>query len=195
MTTAAIVADIERETASEVARILADAEARAAALVDAARTDLRSAVDAARARAEPAARLDAARRINAARLRLLDRRADLATARSEAVFDAAGRRIEAIAGGADPDRWAAALVRLVGESLDQAGPGATVVVRPADLALVAGWASTADVRVTADDDAAAGVRMVSADGRIEIDATLSARLDRARVRLAEAVATRLGLGG
>jgi len=194
MTTAAIVADIERETAAEIDRLLADADARAAAIVAAAHDELRLAVGAACARAEPVARLAGARRANAARLRLLDRRADLAIVRSEAVFDEAGRRLAAIAGGADPGRWAAALDRLVDEALGLAGPGATVVVRQADLPYVADRVRARAV-VSAADDADPGPRATSADGRLEVDATLASRLERARVRLAEAVAAGLGLGG
>jgi len=195
MTTAAIVADIERETAAEIERLLADADRRAAETVAVARTELRQAVEAACARAEPAARLDAARRVNAARLRLLDRRADLATARSEAVFAAAGRRLDAIARGADPNRWAAALDRLLDEASALAGPGANVVVRSTDLPRVAQRVAAARAVGAGGDDAGPGVRVTSADGRIEVDATVASRLERARVRLAEAVAAGLGLGG
>jgi V/A-type H+-transporting ATPase subunit E len=195
MTTAAIVADIERETASEVDALLAEADARAAGIVAAARADLRLAVDHARARAEPQARLDAARRVNAARLRLLERRADLATERCEAVFEAAARGLEAIAGGADPDRWARALGRLTDESLALTGPGATIVVRTADLPLVERRVTTAGAVAASTPDADPGVLATSSDGRIEVDARLASRLERARIRLAEAVAVGLGLGG
>jgi hypothetical protein len=46
-----------------------------------------------------------------------------------------------------------------------------------------------------DDDAPAGVVALSADGRLEVAATVPVRLERARVRLAETVAASLGLTG
>jgi V/A-type H+-transporting ATPase subunit E len=194
MSTAAIVEDLERETAAEIERLLADAADRAAEVVAAAAAAQRRAVEGAVARAEPLARHDAARRVNAARVRLLDRRADLATARSEAVFEAAGRRLAAIAAGADARRWAAGLARLAGEALDLVGPGATLVVRPVDGALVADGARAAGAVLVPSEGAAPGVRASSADGRVEVDATIASRLERARASLAEAVAATLESG-
>lgn len=194
MTTAAIVADIERETASEVARLLSDADGRAAEIVATARAELRLAVERARARADPLLSQEAARRVNAARLRLLERRADLATARCDAAFAAAARRLEAIAGDADPDRWATALGRLTDEALALTGPGAIVVVRPSDLPLVERRVGAAGAIARATKRADAGVVARSADGRIEVDAAVAGRLERARARLADAVASELGLG-
>lgn len=192
MTTAAILADLERETGAEIERLLVDADRQTQDIVAAAHDAQRQAVEAARTRAEPAARLDAARRINEARVRLLDRGAEYATARSEAVFDEAGRRLEAIAATGAP-RWAAGLARLVDEALDLAGPGATLVVRPVDRAPIADRARRAGAVVTTSEAAAPGVRATSADGRVEVDATIASRLERARTRLAEAVSTGLGL--
>ncbi len=204
MTTAAIVADIERESELQVERLLADADARAAEIVAAARASVHRVVDAACAREEPLARLEAARRVNAVRLRLLERRAELATSRSEAVFAAAAERLRRIAGGAEPDRWAAALGRLVDEAVALAGPGAALVVRARDLPLVEARVIALGATVRTADEGApgagvdagldAGVRATARDGSVEVDATLASRLERARVRLAETVAAGLGIG-
>jgi vacuolar-type H+-ATPase subunit E/Vma4 len=190
-----IIRALEQDAAAEVDRLLADADREAARIVAAATIDVRTSVEAAVARAEPQVRAESRRRANAARRRLNERRQELALARVSEVRDAAACRLEAIADGADPCRWAAALGRLVEEALGLTGPGATVAVRQRDAAIVADVVARHGGIVEAVTDAApAGVLARSADDRVDVDASIPVRLDHAWVRLAGSVATRLGLG-
>lgn len=196
MSSAAIVRDVERETAAELERLLGSADQRAAEIAETSRAAVRAQVEAALARAEPAVRAEAARRVNAARLRLNERRVELALARTAAVHATAADGLAAIAAGAEGERWATALVRLTCEALDLTGPGTTVRIRRRDAGIVAEHVRTLAGRLEpVADDAPAGVVAVSEDGRLEVDATITTRLERARVGLAEAVAGRLGLAG
>ena len=189
---------IAEEAETEAAAIVAAARVRADGLVGEARAAADARLAVARARAEPAIRAEAVRRVNAARLRLLERRAELVAGRTAAVFQRAGERLAEIADGAEPERWRAALGPLAAEAIALAGPGAEVNVRAADAGWVAATVEAAGARLVAfgPDPAAGqvppGVVVRSADGRIEVDATLPARLERARHRLAETVAARLG---
>jgi len=175
MSVEAILEQIEADAAAEAAGRLAEARERAVQLIAEAEERSRATVAAACERAEPAIRAEATRMVNAARLRLLERRAELGAAWVEAVFAGAAERLEAVAGGADPARWARALDRLIAEATALAGPDAIVTVE-------SGAGSP-------------GVVARSSDGRVEVDATIAARLDRARTRLAEPVARILGLAG
>ena len=195
MSGADIVREIERETSAEVEQILAAADQRAAEVIETARSAVRARVEAASARAEPAIRAEAGRRVNGARLRLSERRVEVTLARTAAVQAAAADRLQAIAAGAEAERWAASLDRLTSEALELAGPGATVRIRRRDAGSIAGMVDALGGRLEMVDDAPAGVVGISADGRIEVDATIPPRLERARIRLAEIVAGHLGLDG
>lgn len=198
MSVEALVRIIAEEAETEAAAIVAAARVRADGLVGEARAAADARLAVARARAEPAIRAEAVRRVNAARLRLLERRAELVAGRTAAVFRAAEERLTALAEGAEPERWRTAIGRLAAEAIALAGPGAQVQVRAADAGWVAAAAEAAGARVVGPGpdviagEMPPGVVVQSADGRIEVDATLRARLDRARYRLAETVATRLG---
>jgi vacuolar-type H+-ATPase subunit E/Vma4 len=195
MSVADIIGAIEAETAVEIERRLGEAQLRADQVVEQARTDVRARVEAAVARAEPAIRAEAARRTNAARLRLRERRAEVALTRTTAIHAAARAQLAAIAGGAEPERWAGSLHGLLEEALALVGPEATVQVRVRDAGFVAACVQAAGGRLEPlADDAPAGVVARSSDGRIEVDATIQVRLDRAHVRLAEWLAGQLGLG-
>jgi vacuolar-type H+-ATPase subunit E/Vma4 len=191
----AMVQLVADEAEAEAAAIVASAREDAARTLAAAEAAAGSRLAAAHALAEPVVRGEGVRLVNAARLRLLERRAERAADQSAAVFAAASERLARIAGGAEPERWRHALGRLVGEALQPAGPGAEIELRAADCEAVAEAATAVGARVIPlGPDAPAGPRVRSADGRIEIDATLDARLARARLRLAERVAARLGPG-
>jgi vacuolar-type H+-ATPase subunit E/Vma4 len=198
VSSAEIVREVERETAVEVAAILAAADRRAAEIVETARKAVRARVDTAVARAEPGVRAEAGRRVNEARLRIGERRVELEVARSSAVHAAAAERLGAIvrATGANRDRWAASLVRLTREALELAGPNATIRVRDADAATIRRHVEELGGRLEPIvGDGPDGIVAVSQDGRIEVDARIPARLERARTRLAEALAGSIGLGG
>lgn len=190
-----IVREIDAQTAAEIDRRLADADVRAAAVVEQARDAIRARVEAALARAEPAIRAETARRVNAARQRLRDRRAELALDTTTAVYASAHARLDAIAGGAEPGRWTDSLHALLDEALGLVGPEPTVRLRDCDARVVAARVRAVGGRVErVPDHSPAGVVVRSCDGRIEVDATIQVRLERAHARLAEWLAGQLGLG-
>lgn len=190
-----IVAIIEHEAEQEAARILGDAERQAQETVAAAEAGVQARVDAAVERMGPEVRAAAQRRINAVRLRILEDRARADAARLVDVFDAAEVQVRAIAAGADPQRWSSALSALCAEALRSVGQGATVRVRAGDIEAVRNVAEQWRAEVVAlGDDMEPGLLVVAQDGRIEVDARLSVRLERARTLLAESVAQVLRLG-
>ena len=189
-----IIAVIQREADAEAKRIIEDAEQQAAQLIADAEAEVQSQIEVATERLGPEIRGASQRRINAVRLRLLEQRARDDAARLVAVFDAAEAQVAAIAAGADDERWAAAVSVLCEEALGSVGEGASVRIRAADADAVSGVAEAwgTDV-VSLPDSADPGPVVRSHDGRIEVDARLSVRLERARSLLAEAVAQRLRL--
>jgi vacuolar-type H+-ATPase subunit E/Vma4 len=195
MSVADIVREIEVETAVEIEQRLAEADRRADEIREQARAAVRARVEAAVIRAEPAIRAETARRTNAARQRIRERRAEIALTRTTAVHAAASAQLGAIAAGAEPERWAGSLHRLLDEALELVGPEATVGVRDRDAGSVAVWVDAAGGHLDRlADDAPPGLVARSSDGRIEVDATIQVRLDRAHARLAEWLAQQLGLG-
>jgi vacuolar-type H+-ATPase subunit E/Vma4 len=189
-----IIAVIAREAEAEATRIVDDAERQASGLIADAEAGVQAQIDAAIERLGPEIRGASQRRINAVRLRILEQRARDDAARLVAVFDAAEGQVLAIAEGADPERWSSALAALCVDALRSVGEGASVKVRARDAEAIAGAADTWGAEVVAlADDAEPGLVVSSDDGRIEVDARLSVRLERARSLLAEAVAQRLHL--
>lgn len=186
----AMVRQIAAEAEEEAAGILLDADERAEVIVSAARDEAHRRVAEACERAAIGLRAEEVRTVNLARLRLLERRAEQSAHRTAAVFDAAAARLETIAEGGDPARWARALRRLAGEALALVGPGATVRIRARDAEALGDLVATAGARLETawDAEPPPGLLARSADGRFDVDATLPARLERARVGLAEAVA-------
>jgi len=189
-----IIAVIAREADEEATRIVAEAEQQANELVAGAEATVQDQVDAAFERLGPEIRSASQRRVNAVRLRILEQRARADAARLMSVFEAAEERVAAIAGGTDPVRWSSALSSLCLDALHSVGEGAAVKVRARDVAAISSTAEAwhADVVALPDDDEP-GLVVSSNDARIEVDARLSVRLERARSLLAEAVAQRLQL--
>jgi vacuolar-type H+-ATPase subunit E/Vma4 len=189
-----IIAVIEREADLEAARIVENAEREAQEVVAAAEAAVQARVDAAVERHGPEIAAGSRRRVNTVRLRILEERARADAARLTAVFDAAEERVTSIAGGADPVRWSSALSSLCLEALRSVGEGATVSVRGRDADAIAEAAATWRAQIVAlGDEADPGLLVSSGDGRIEVDARLAVRLERARSLLAEAVAQQLHL--
>lgn len=189
-----IIQFIEREAEDEATKIVADAEREASAAAAAAAADVEARVAEALERVGPEIRAVSQRRINVVRLQILEERARDDAARLTAVFDAAETRLRGIAEGADERRWTAALERLCVAALGSAGEGASVVIRSRDAPAVAAVAGRWKAEVEAlDDGAPAGLRVLSHDGRIEIDAGLAVRVDRARSLMAEQVVRALAL--
>jgi vacuolar-type H+-ATPase subunit E/Vma4 len=194
MSVGRLVEVIEAEAEAEAGAILGRATAEAGAIVEAARQRAAEQVEAARAAAERAARTEASRTVNALRLQNVGARAEVLAESVEAVFRAAGEDATAIADGGDPELWARALRRLVDEAVAVAGPQAMSAVREIDADAVREAVASAGARleVVADPALPAGLVTCSADGRIEVDATLPVRLARARDQLAGEVALLLG---
>jgi len=193
MSVEAMVRLIADEAATEAAAIVAAARTDAVSVVAAAQTAVDGRVAAARALAEPAIRGEGIRMVNAARLRLLEDRAARTAERSAAVFAEAGHRLTAIADGGDSDRWRRALQQLTLEGIELVGPGAEIGVRHADRDALTALAGSHGAHLTSlGPDAPPGPLVRSADGRLEVDASLPARIRRAELRLAETVAELLG---
>lgn len=184
-----IIAVIERESAEEAVKIVEEAERQASQIVASAEAEVRDQVGVAIERLGPEIRAASQRRINTVRLHILEGRARDDAARLTAVFDAAEEQVRAIAAGDDPPRWSSALSALSLEAVHSVGEGASVRVRARDVPAVSSLADAgaADV-VPITDGGEPGLVVTSRDGRIEVDARLSVRLERARSLLAEAVA-------
>jgi vacuolar-type H+-ATPase subunit E/Vma4 len=195
MSVAEIVREIDTVTAADIERVLAEADVRAREILEQAGAVVRARVETAVVRAEPAIRAETARRTNLARQRVRERRAELALTTTVAVRAAALARLDAIACGDEPERWADSLQRLLDEALALVGPGATIHVRGCDAGIIAARVQAMDgcLELLAADSPA-GILARAADGRIEVDATIDVRLDRAHARLAECLARTLGLG-
>jgi vacuolar-type H+-ATPase subunit E/Vma4 len=197
----AIVRVVEAESVAEAERILGAARTRAADLVAAAEADASARVREACERAAPGYRAEGMRRLNAARVRRLERRASRSARLVDAVASEASDRLTAIAADPGDPRWKAALARLVEETAGLIGPGGTIGVRPVDVSTIQALAEHLGCRVEpfgAGGEAGAtglgegtppGVTGRSADGRLEVDATLPVRLARARVDLAGRIAS------
>lgn len=190
-----IIQLIEQEAADEAAMIVADAERDASESVAAAEATVAAQIAEALERLGPEIRAESQRRINAVRLRILEERARDDAERLTAVFDAAQARLEAIADGADAPRWSRAMERLCGDALESVGEGASIAICSRDASAIAEAARRGSAEIVSNPDSApAGLVVTSHDGRIEVDASLAVRIDRARSLLAEAVARMLMLG-
>ena len=187
-----IVRVVEASARAEAEDIVATARASATALVAGAEAAADARVREACERAEPGYRAEAMRLVNAARLRQLERRAARSASLVDAVTETAAARLAAIVAEPDGARWSAALDRLMEETAGMIGPGGVLAVRPADADTARSMAARLGCRLEVSAPAP-GVLGRSADGRVEVDATLQARLGRARVHLAEPVARLLGV--
>lgn len=210
-----IVRVVEASARAEAEGIVATARSGAAARVAAAEATADARVREACERAEPGYRAEAMRLVNTARLRLLERRAARSAALVDAVTQAAASRLTAIATETDGPRWTRALTRLMEETAGMIGSGGVLFVRPVDLEAARSTAMRLGCRLeligctleaerhapdaagrAPDPTASApvpGVLGRSADGRVEIVATLPARLERARIHLAEPIARLAGV--
>jgi vacuolar-type H+-ATPase subunit E/Vma4 len=180
----ALLAKLEREAETEIARVLEEARARAAAIVaaaDAQIADQRRALEreqqeAGSARVESAvagARHEARRRVLAARAQLLDR-----------VFAELDSALAQLSTGQTYER---ALTRDVQRALGFTGAGARLVLHCAPALarrLRRAIHENRRLRVSGDDSAVAGFRLETADHRLEVDGTLAGLVERERPRLA-----------
>lgn len=191
----AIVRVIEAEAEAEARRLVEEARRSAEERIARAEADAEAAVEAAAAQLEAELRSELVRAVNAARRRRLEAEAAALVAMLGAAADAARAELEAIANAVEPAaraRWHRALRAWLEEALAVTGIPARAVVRPSDVALLAGRDG---VEVVTDPELSPGCRVTGRDGRVEVEATLPVRLARAEARCAEALARALGLAG
>ncbi|MDP2479832.1 MAG: V-type ATP synthase subunit E family protein [Candidatus Palauibacterales bacterium] len=194
----ALLDAVERRGRQEVERVLDQARAEAAAVERAAESRLAERrADAlreleARVRGEAEARLAAARR--EARARVLRSRERLL----EAVFEAV---MAELPDAAASERYRSALPDLLAEALRCVDARGATLECAAPLrdeareileAPGVGGPNRQDIVVRSCPEADTGIRLLSADGRALVDATLAARLERLRPRLAIVVLAALG---
>lgn len=178
-----LLARLERDADGEIARILDDGRARAAAIT--AASDARSAEQRAATlqRRESTARAQheraLARSRRAARARVLEARAALL----DRLFERVRADLPAIAASS---AYRATLgTRVERLRVYTGGQPVTIQCAPALVGAMRRLVKTnGHLRIAADRDVAAGFRVLSADGRLEIDARLESRLERLRPRLA-----------
>src|SRR5690625_53177 len=186
-----LAALLDKEASAEIAAIRSEAQNRASELTAAAQAEAdafsagrersaRSQYEAALVRARSAAQLEAASiRLNAQH------------AAVQAVFDAARARLDEIVKGAD---WPAMLGRLLAEAIEGSDLPASdirkVLVNPADVsaAKAAAEAQGLSATVEGDDNVSHGVRIVTGASDLNIENTLTQRLEGAREELAAEVA-------
>ncbi len=183
-----LIEALERAAAADVEALLAGARAEAERLLAEAAAAQARALDDERDRFRAARQADADARIAAATLEWRGRVLAERTAGLDRLGQAVAARLPSLLAGADGDRLFEALAR----SALAATAGEPAVARcPARLAdrcraLAADWPR---VRVEDDDAAGSGVVVEVGDGRLRIDATLEAMLQRfwPRLRLEAAV--------
>jgi len=183
-----LVAILERESAAEIERILAEARERAAQVTAEARRQAEDQLQAARERAEGERKAALARAGSAAQVRaaaLVLRAKDRAIAEVFTRAEAELRRIQQ-----DKARYAAALRALIREAATGLNGRLVVEVHPEDQDLskraVRDLGLDADVATSAD--VSGGVRVFTADRRFVVENTLASRVERVRPVLASEVA-------
>jgi vacuolar-type H+-ATPase subunit E/Vma4 len=183
---------LEQAATAQADHTLAEARARAEALVRDATVDAERrralVLDEVRARARLASDRAFAEATRALKERLLSAR----TAVVAQVLARAGARLSTLEGSAYPWR----IEPLVESTLAYlAGAPAALSCRPDVAARVeAASAGRGEIEISASPEAAAGVLGRSADGRVTVDNTLVALLERRRPELAIAIARRIEEG-
>lgn len=178
-----LLATLERQSGAEIAQIRADGQARAAELTAASERRIaeRRAATLGRRETEAHARheRELSRIRHAARARVLEARAALL----ERVFEQLRRALPSVATSSAYRAGLAARLRRL-----RAYSGETPVTIECMPALAAALRrlvkTNGDLRIRGDRHIAAGFRLVTTNGRVEIDARLDTLLERRRPRLA-----------
>jgi V/A-type H+-transporting ATPase subunit E len=179
----ALLATLEREADAEIARVKQEAEARAAALTAAAEQRMTARRNATLSRHETAARAEHERALAtarvAARAKVLAARAELL----ERVFERLRQELPKLT--VSP-AYRAGLPSQIGRLKVFAGDDpVTLQCNPTLAAALRRVVKTnGRLRIHPDRRIAAGFRLITADGVLEVDATLESRLERLRPRLA-----------
>ena len=177
----ALLAKLDEDAARERAAVLEEAEERAARIREETERELarkrRQALDASRSEASATVRAESARGRAEARRMLFQAR--------EEVLDRVRRATEErIAEGARDEAYRSALPGELAKALARAPEGPLRLEAPPPLldtlrdALAGREEADGPVDVAAEETMGTGFVVVADEGRVEIDATLSARLDR-----------------
>ncbi|MGE0440464.1 MAG: V-type ATP synthase subunit E [Gemmatimonadales bacterium] len=186
MALAELLARLESEAQTEAARIASDAAARAREIADAGSARLERERRAATERLHRT-REDAVRRgLAAAERSARERRLTARAAAVDRILAAARGTLQSV----PAERYAALIPELVADTVRYLEGRAAVLTCPADAApRVAALAAGATVE--SPPGALPGILGRTADGRVTVDNTLAARLDRRQADLAIALAARL----
>lgn len=186
-----LVAILEKESAAEVERVLAEARERAEQITAEARRAAQERLAAARAQVENERKAAMARATSAAQVRAAAKVLQAKDAALAEVFQAAEAELARVQ--QDRTRYAGVLRALIREAaagfsgriVVEAHPDDRDLVRQAvkDLGLDAEVAGAADVR--------SGVRVATPDRRFTVENTLASRIERARPVLSTEVAAML----
>lgn len=179
----ALLATLEREADAEIARVKLEAEARSAALTAAAEQRMTARRDATLGRHETTARTEHERVLATARVAA---QAKVLTARAELldrVFERLRHELPKLT--ASP-AYRSGLRRQIDSLKVFAGDEpVTLQCNPTLAAALRRVVKTnGRLRIHPDRRIAAGFRLITADGALEVDATLDGRLERLRPRLA-----------
>ncbi|MDQ7844225.1 MAG: V-type ATP synthase subunit E [Armatimonadota bacterium] len=183
-----LLAILEKESAAEIERILAEGRERAQQITAEARRQAAEHLQAARARAESERRTALARAASSAQVRaaaLVLQAKDRALAE---VFSRAEEELRRIR--QDRARYAAALRALLREAAAGMSGRLVVEVHPDDRELARQLVKELgiDAEVAAAPDVSGGVRVATLDRRFVVENTLSSRIERIKPVLASEVA-------
>jgi len=183
-----LVAILEKESAAEIERILAEARERAAQITAEARRQAAEHLQAARQRSEGERKAALARAASSAQVRaaaLVLQAKDRALAEVFSRAEAELQRIQQ-----DRARYAAALRALMREAAVGLSGRLVVEVHPDDRDLARQIARDLgiDAEVAAAPDVSGGVRVATLDRRFVVENTLSSRIERVKPVLASEVA-------
>lgn len=179
----ALLARLERDAEAEIARVLADARARAAAITAEAEARVAGRRQAALARREAEYRAAMERALGTARHAARQR----ALAAREALLERCFAEVRAaLPGAAATVAYRGALAENVRRALAFTGDRPAAIRCAPDLApaLRRLIKTNGRLRIESDREIAAGFRVATADGTLEVDETLGARVARRRPQLA-----------
>jgi V/A-type H+-transporting ATPase subunit E len=171
---AAEIEAVTREAEERATSILAEAKARTEALRAARLRALEAEAMAARHRAESAAEL----LVNQARLQ----------ARGQVMEEVRQRALKALQDLRAQPNYSEVLQRLAEEALKGVTKAEAVVVHPEDRGYLEAWVKERGLELRTDPRISLGVRVMAAGGRIQVQNTLTERLERAWEALSATVA-------
>lgn len=183
-----LVVLLEKESAAEIARVLADAKARAEQLEAEARAAAQAYVEGQRQRLDVERKAAMAKAQSGAQVQAA---AQVLRAKDEAIAEVFLRAEQALLRvQQDRARYAAVLRGLIKEAAEELSGRIVIEVHPEDreTAAQAVRALGLDAEVRPADDARGGARVATPDGRFVVENTLASRIERARPLLASEVA-------